>query len=215
MKKKVLSYEPYIFNPWQRVPATCPSTESVGQPNSLVGAVDEGWVLEIGDDPTWKQPKRWNKKLAKDGFLGTLLMGPSCDWSDQGIPNAIRDRLWGIIDNTLYLDWWLLSQRTSNIVQSLPNGWRAGYEHVALGLVVESAEDFQEVENLKKIRTKSRFLEVSASLQAIEDLDLTGIHFVIIQAAKDRSAEHPNEKWIQRLKNHCMAQQTELKLVRV
>lgn len=215
MKKKVLCYEPYIFNPWWRVPTTCPSTESVGQQNSSVGAIDEGGVLEIGDDPTWKQPKRWNKKLAKEGYLGDILVGPACDWSDRDIPSATRERLWDIIGNTLYLDWWLLSKRTTNIVQSLPTGWRAGYEHVALGLIVESTEDFQEVENLKKIRTKSRFLEVSASLLAIEDLDLKGIHFVIIQAAKDRSAEHPNEKWIQRLKNHCVAQQAELKLVRV
>lgn len=213
MKKKVLCYEPYIFNPWQRVPAICPSTEGVGQPNSLVGAIDEGGVLEIADEPTWKQPKRWNKKIAKEGYLGKILVGPACDWSDQGIPSATRERLWDIIDNTLYLDWWLLSKRTANIVQSLPYGWRAGYEHVALGQIVESAEDFQEVENLKKIRTKNRFLEVAASLQAVEDLDLKGIHFVIIQAAKGPSAEHSNETWIQRLKNHCMAKRTELKLV--
>lgn len=213
MKKKILSYEPYIFNPWQRVPATCPSTEGVGQPNSLVGEIDEGGMLEIADEPSWKQPKRWNKKLAKEGYLGNILVGSACDWSDRDIPSATRERLWDIIGNTLYLDWWLLSKRTTNIVQSLPTGWRGGYEHVALGLLVERTEDFEEVENLKKIRTKSRFLEVSAGLQAIEDLDLKGIDFVIAQAAKGRPAERPNKKWLRQLKSRCWAQKTELKMV--
>lgn len=95
MKKKVRSYEPYIFNPWQRVPVTFPSTEDVGQLNSAVAAQDDKTMLEIADAATWKQPLRWNKKLAKKGLIGTVLMGPSCDWSDQDVPSATTTTLVG------------------------------------------------------------------------------------------------------------------------
>lgn len=217
MKKKILSYEPYIFNPWQRVPVTCPSTVTVGvgQMNSLVGAIDEGGVLELADEPTWNQPLRWNKKLAKKGLIGTVLMGPSCDWSDQDILSATQLRLWEIISNELYLDWWLLSKRTTSIVQSLPYGWRGGYENVALGLLVEHRDDMQEVENLKKIRTKSRFLEVSESLEAVVELDLKGVDFVTVRVPNASSADSSWGIWFQKLRSHCNAEKTELRKIHI
>lgn len=215
MKKKVLSYEPYIFNPWQRVPATCPSTVGVGQLNSVVGAQDDKTMLEAADATTWKQPLRWNKKLAKNGLIGTVLMGPSCEWSDRDIPSATQLRLWEIISNELYLNWWLLSKRTASIVQSLPYGWRGGYENVALGLLVEHRDDMQEVENLKKIRTKSRFLEVSASLEAVVDLDLKGIDFVTVRVPNASSPDAPWSIWFQKLRRHCYAEKTGLRKIRI
>lgn len=122
-------------------------------------------------------------------------------------------RLWELINNELYLDWWLLSKRTTSIVQSLLYGWRGGYENVALGLLVEHRDDMQEVENLKKIRTKSRFLEVSASLEAVVELDFTGIDSVTVRVPNASFPDSPWGIWFQKLKNHCYAEKTELRKI--
>jgi len=214
MKRKYNCMEPYVFDPWQRVNTPLTPTPQVG-PSKLEGGVEDvPSILEIAVDETWKQPIRWNKKLLKDGFLCPVILGPACNWSDCDVPPITRDRLWQIIGNTICLTWLLVSKRATDILPSLPDDWGGGYWNVALGVIVERVDDFQQIDILRKIRTKERFLEVSTSLGVPEKLNLKGIHFVIVRIPSCDVENRLNKEWYRQLKEHCRASDVKLEIVR-
>lgn len=214
MKRKYNCLEPFVFGPWLRVNAPMTPTSRVERPKLEGGVENEQSIFEIALDETWKQPIRWNKKLAKDGFLCPVILAPTCYWSDCDVPPITRERLWQIIGNTICLTWLLVSKRATDILPSLPKDWGGGYWNVALGVIVERVDDFEQIDILTKIRTKERFLEVSTSLEAPEMLNLKGIHFVMVRIPSCDEADRLNKKWYRQLKEHCRASDVKLEIVR-
>lgn len=214
MKCKYSCMKPYVFDPWQRVKVPMPSNSRVEHPKIEGSVEDVPPILEIAVDAIWKQPIRWNKKQSKDGFLCPVILAPTCNWSDCDVPPITRDRLWQIIGNTICLTWLLVSKRATDILLSLPEDWGGGYWNVALGVIVERVDDLQQIDILRKIRTKERFLEVSTSLEAPEMLNLKGIHFVIVRIPSCDVSDRLNKKWYRQLKEHCRASDVKLEIVR-
>ena len=215
MKWKYNCLEPFVFGPWQRVNAPVTPTSQGERANPEGGVADVPSILEVAVDETWKQPLRWNNKLAKDGFLCPVVLAPTCNWSDCDVPPTTRDRLWQTIGQTLWLTWLLVSKRASDILPALPEDWGSGYWNVALGVLVEQVDDFQQIDILKKIRAKERFLEVSTSLEVPEMLNLKGIHFVMVRIPSCDVADRLNKKWYRQLKEHCRASDVRLEIVRI
>ena len=213
MKSKSNYVEPFVFDPWQRVKLP----ESQQLPREAAN-LEEGknctqLMRKNASDAIWKQPIRWNKKLAKDGFFCPAVLGSTSDWCDSEVQSATRDRLWNIIDQTPYLDWFLVSRRATDILTCLPMDWGYGYDNVALGVHVERSEDLPQVNNLTKIRAEKRFIEVSPNFTKVGALNLRGIHFVMVRTPSGDVGPYLNEKWCRELKRHCQTKGVALKIV--
>lgn len=214
MKSKSNYFEPYVFNPWQRVKLS--ETLMLPHEPSNLGEGENSTqpMLEIASDAIWKQPIRWNKKLAMDEFFCPAVLGSTCDWCDSEVQSETRERLWKIIDRTPFLDWFLVSRRATDILTCLPMDWGYGYDNVALGVHVERGEDLSQVNSLTKIRAEQRFIVVSPNFTKVGALNLRGIHFVMVRTPSSDVGQHLNEKWYRELKDHCKTKGVPLKIVR-
>lgn len=106
----------------------------------------------------------------------------TCSWSDWFIDLADdwRGETWELIKLTPRHTYQILTKRPSNFLTRLPDDWGQGYDNVWLGVSVEDLDRAFRVDILRTIPAKRRFLSIEPLLDKINDLDLTGIHWVIV-----------------------------------
>ncbi|MCG7932124.1 MAG: phage Gp37/Gp68 family protein [Candidatus Thiodiazotropha lotti] len=152
----------------------------------------------------WRKPKRWQKRAEKDGIRRKVFCGSMCDVFDKNAPEGQRERLWQLIRETPMLDWQLLTKRAPNIEKHLPADWGDGYSNVWLGVTVEDQKHgLRRLDVLREIPAKVRFLSIEPLLEDLGDIDLTGIHWVIVGGESGHHARTMNPEWVWRIKDQC------------
>lgn len=141
------------FNPWLGCTKVAPECD-----NCYAAALDEqrySKTLDGGtkDAPvshwgpgaprhltkTWRQPIAWNNAQRKAIEAGSqeprrVFGGSLMDWADNEVDPSWRASYWGLIQQTPYLTWLLLTKRAPNIAKMLPADFsRERYPHVWLG----------------------------------------------------------------------------------
>lgn len=140
-----------------------------------------------GKDPTavvrtgtWRDPLKWDRVAAAAGVLELVF---TCSWSDWFIEQADpwRDEAYEVIWNTTNLVYQILTKRADRIHDHLPSNWgERGYPNAWLGVSVEDQKSKWRIDALRAVPSRVRFLSVEPLLEPLGELDLTGIHQVII-----------------------------------
>ncbi|MCP4304689.1 MAG: phage Gp37/Gp68 family protein [bacterium] len=152
----------------------------------------------------WRKPKRWQRQAERDSTPRKVFCGSMCDWADKNAPTDQRDRLWGLIRETPMLRWQLLTKRAPNIHRYLPGDWDDGYDHVWLGVTVEDRRHgIRRLDVLREIPAKIRFLSVEPLIEDLGDLDLTGIHWVIVGGESGHHARQMKYEWAMNVWRQC------------
>lgn len=199
------------FNPWWGCTKVGPGCD-----NCYAEALDRrtgGNHWGLGTIPrnlsadNWRKPRRWNRQAEEDGTPRKVFCGSMCDWADKNAPAGERDRLWQLIRETPMLRWQLLTKRAPNIKRYLPDDWGAGYQNVWLGVTVENRKHgLRRLDVLREIPAKVRFLSVEPLLEDLGELDLTGIHWVIIGGESGHHARKMEPEWVINLLYDCESQ---------
>jgi protein gp37 len=156
----------------------------------------------------WSKPLRWNKAAQRSGSRHLVFSGSMCDWADNNAPSGQRDRLFDLIRQTPSLTWQLLTKRQPNIHRYLPDDWHDGYDNVWLGVTVENQKDgLPRLHRLRNIPAKLRFLSIEPLLEDLGDIDLTGIHWVIIGGESGNRARPMEPEWVDNIIRQCREQQ--------
>lgn len=154
----------------------------------------------------WRKPARWQRIAEATGIRRRVFCGSMCDWTDKNAPEFQRARLWALIRSTPMLDWQLLTKRAPNIARCLPTDWGAGYENVWLGVTVENRKHgLPRIEYLRRVPAKVRFLSVEPLIEDLGEIDLTGIHWVIVGGESGHGARPMDAAWVESIKRQCEA----------
>ena len=132
----------------------------------------------------------------------------------------VRERLFYFIGKTLNLDWLLLTKRPENwrrcwplvpvpghVQQNKGDGktWEI-FPIVWMGTSVENREHgIPRIDHLREIPARVRFLSVEPLLEDLGDLDLTGIHWVIVGAESGHNARSMDLRWVRKIRDQCFA----------
>lgn len=204
------------FNPWWGCTAVGPECA-----NCYAEALDNrtggnNWGARSkprsmsGDN--WRKPVRWNRDHAEfaaahDGRSRRVFCGSMCDWTDKNAPEGQRDRLWQLIRSTPNLNWQLLTKRAPNIQKCLPDDWGRGYDNVWLGVTVGDRKHGKpRIDVLREIPAKIRFLSVEPLLEDLGELDLSGIHWVIVGGESGPGCRPMKLAWVERILAQCREQ---------
>lgn len=133
----------------------------------------------------------------------------------------VRERLFYFIGKTPNLDWLLLTKRLENwrrcwpqvpvpghVQQNEGDGktWE-NFPNVWMGTSVENREHgIPRIEHLRGIPARVRFLSVEPLLEDLGDLDLTGIHWVIVGGESGHNARSMDLRWVRKIRDQCFAQ---------
>lgn len=138
----------------------------------------------------------------------------------------VRHRTLRTIEQTPYLRWLLLTKRPENIRPALELdasrlrrvGWEIGGNwsnawilnnqppaNVWLGTTVEDRANLWRIDELRNVPAVVRFLSVEPMLEDLGELNLAGIHWVIVGGESGRDARPTNPKWVTNLRDQCQA----------
>ncbi|MDD5395349.1 MAG: phage Gp37/Gp68 family protein [Thiothrix sp.] len=199
------------FNPWwgcQKVGQCCDNCYAAALDNRTGGNFfQQGKQPKTLSDSYWQQPLRWQRQAKKSGKHRKVFCGSMCDWTDKDAPADQRDRLWQLIRETPMLDWQLLTKRASNICKCLPNDWGNGYANVWLGVTVENQrQGLRRMAMLKEVPAQVRFLSIEPLLEDLGNLDLDGIHWVIVGGESGGKARSMQPEWVGNIHSQCESQ---------
>jgi protein gp37 len=114
-----------------------------------------------------------------------------------------RAKLWPLIQETPALTWQVLTKRADRIAGNLPTDWGEGYENVWLGVSVENMDYAWRVDELRKVPAKVRFISYEPALGPLDDLDLTGIHWVIYGGESGSGWRQDDLAWAEKMREKC------------
>ena len=158
----------------------------------------------------WRNPRVWNRDF--DAFYKIhqrkrrVFCGSMMDWCDKNAPEGQRDRLWSLIADTKNLNWLLLTKRSSNIKRMIPSDWGDGYSNVALGVSVgDRKHGLPRIDHLRKVPAKYRFLSIEPLLEDLGEINLDGIHWVIVGGESGDKFRPMNMDWANNIYLQCVA----------
>jgi len=209
-EKTEIAWTDSTFNPWwgcSKVGPGCDHCYAEALDRRTGGdhwGPDKTPRVMSGDN--WRKPVRWQRIAEASDTRRRVFCGSMCDWADKNAPAEQRDKLWELIRATPALDWQLLTKRAPNIAKCLPSDWGDGYENAWLGVTVENRKHgLPRIDDLRKVPAKVRFLSVEPLLEDLGEIDLTGIHWVIVGGESGHGARPMEAAWVENIKRQCEA----------
>ena len=184
-RDSAIEWTAHTFNPWWGCTKVSPACDH---------CYAETWARRTGfdvwgadaprrhlSDDYWNQPLRWDRDAAQSGRRVRVFCASMADvfeW-DRAL-DALRERLWTLIEGTPNLDWLLLTKRPHLARRLAP--WSTAWPlHVWLGTTVEN-QHFADrrIRFLIDVPCRYRFLSCEPLLGPVDlSAYLHGLHWVI------------------------------------
>ena len=152
----------------------------------------------------WQEPLRWNRDAEDIGRPVRVFCASMADvFENNRSLDSERAKLWPLIEETPWLHWQLLTKRPEQILQMVPwaNEWPA---NVWIGTSIENqAAADARLPHLRNVPASIRFLSCEPLLGPLDDLDLTGIQWVIAGGESGPKHRPVNFEWLRALRDQC------------
>jgi protein gp37 len=144
------------------------------------------------------QPLSW--KRSKMIFVNSMS-----DLFHKEIPFAFIDRVFDTMERAPWHTFQVLTKRSSRlrdyVNERYPNNLAP--RHIWLGTSVEDGSKKSRVRHVRQTNAGVRFLSVEPLIGPIGELDLTGIHWVIVGGESGPHARPMQPEWAQQVRDQC------------
>lgn len=79
------------------------------------------------------------------------------------------------------------------------------YHNIWMGVTVENRDTMHRIEKLRETKARVKFLSCEPLLEALPDLNLGGIDWIIVGGESGRSARPMREGWVLQIREQCQA----------
>jgi protein gp37 len=126
------------------------------------------------------------------------------DLFHEQMPFSYLDMIFEVIEKTPQHIYQILTKR-ENIMYDYFLSRRIP-ANVWLGITVENATYKKRIDTLKKIKAATRFISLEPLIGAVGQLDLSGIHWVIVGGESGRQARPIKKEWVGEIFAQCKEQ---------
>jgi protein gp37 len=222
----------HTFNPWRgctKVSAECDlcyaERDSKRFP-AIRGVWGKYGTRVIASDAMWKEPLKWNRKAETEGERKRVFCASLADVFEgvetmpmeavHPISNA-RFRLFALMASTPDLDWLLLTKRPDNMARFFKhqgyhafNDYRLETEqwparNIWCGTSVGVQKTKYRIDQLREVNAVTRFLSIEPLLEDLGELDLAGIHWVIVGGESGPRSRPFDIAWARSIIQQCKA----------
>jgi protein gp37 len=124
------------------------------------------------------------------------------DLFHRDVPDSFLDRVFGIISATPHHTYQILTKRARRLPSYFAR--RQCPENAWLGVSVENKRSgVPRITELVKVNARVRFLSIEPLLEDVGDIDLTGIHWVIVGGESGHQARRMRPEWVSNVKRQC------------
>jgi protein gp37 len=194
----------------------------------------EGFAIMGQSGPRWTgkvrlvesrllEPLKWRKP--KHVFVNSMS-----DLFHEALPDEAIDKVFAVMALTPHITYQVLTKRPERMCEywSLPERASAikeaaskvdnyaslceradfmplPYRNVWLGVSVENADYRSRIEILRETSAHVRFISIEPLLGDVGELDLTGIHWVIVGGESGTGARPMHPDWARSIRDQCVA----------
>ncbi|MDR0305297.1 MAG: phage Gp37/Gp68 family protein [Chitinispirillales bacterium] len=126
------------------------------------------------------------------------------DLFHKNMPFEFLDRIFEVIEKTPQHNYQILTKRESILKKYFLK--RTAPKNVWLGVTVEHGGTKNRIDVLRSIETSVRFISIEPLIGDIGELNLKGIHWVIVGGESGVSARPMNSKWAVNIQKQCAEQ---------
>ena len=136
----------------------------------------------------WAEPKR-------------IFVNSMSDLYHEGVPVSFIRKVFDTMVRARWHTFQILTKRAKRLAElgpSLP--WRS---NIWQGVSIENMDVAWRADELRKVPAELRFLSLEPLLGPLDELDLTGIHWVIAGGESGPGARPMNKQWVRSLRDKC------------
>ncbi|MCX7756131.1 MAG: phage Gp37/Gp68 family protein [Anaerolineales bacterium] len=154
-----------------------------------------GFRLTLHPD-TLEDPLRWKQPQM-------IFVNSMSDLFHQDVPLEFIQQVFDVIRRADWHTFQVLTKRAERLSKLDPQlNWP---ENLWLGVSVESADYAFRIDHLRQTRAKIKFLSIEPLLGPIRNLNLTGIHWVIVGGESGPGARPLQREWVTEIRDQCLA----------
>lgn len=154
----------------------------------------KGFELQFHEERL-QEPKRWRKP-------SRIFVNSMSDLFHEEVPLSFLQQVFDVIRETPWHIYQILTKRHERIAQlSHQLEW---HDNIWLGVSVENQNYVKRVDYLREVPAKVRFLSCEPLLGNLE-LDLTGIHWVIVGGESGNKHRLMKAEWARNIREQCQA----------
>jgi protein gp37 len=201
MKKSKIEWTEETWNPTTgctKVSPGCKFCYAEVMANRLKAMGTPGY--ENGFDFTL-MPDRLDQPLKKKKSTKYFVNSMS-DLFHEEMPSQFLDKIMGVIDLTPQHIYQILTKREDAMFDYFLN--RRVPDNIWLGVTVENKKHgVPRIDKLRNIDATIKFLSIEPLLEDIGEIDLTGIHWVIVGGESGAKARPMQKEWALNIKRQC------------
>lgn len=131
----------------------------------------------------------------------TIFVNSMSDLFHERVPLEYIQRVFEVMRQAHWHRFQILTKRADRLEELAPQlGWEA---NIWMGVSVESDRYRTRVDNLRRIDATTKFLSLEPLLGPLRDLDLRGIHWVIVGGESGPGARPLDPAWVRDLRDQC------------
>jgi len=171
----------------------------------------EGLTKIGGKGPVWtgkiklveealQEPLRWRKPAR-------IFVNSMSDLFHEDVPDTFIAMVWDVINRTQFRHTYqILTKRPQRMME-----WVKKYASdfispaLWLGVSVEDKAHKVRIDALRDTPTAVRFLSIEPLLEDLGEIDLTGIHWVIVGGESGPNARSLHPDWVRSLRDQCQS----------
>ena len=139
-------------------------------------------------------PLRWRKPRY-------IFVNSMSDLFHKDVPESYIHRVFDVMRRASWHTFQVLTKRSDRLADVSPRiDWPA---NVWMGVSVERADYAYRIDDLRETGAHVRFLSVEPLLGPLPDLDLGGIHWMIVGGESGPGARPMKEEWVADLRDQC------------
>jgi protein gp37 len=165
--------------------------EAMGQPNYRNGFRVTLQPHMVDRPLSWRRPQM-------------IFVNSMSDLFHHDVPWQFIDRVFDTMGRAHWHTFQILTKRSERLAELAPSlGWPA---NVWMGVSVERSDYLYRIEHLRSVPAEVRFLSLEPLLGPLEQLDLTGIDWVIVGGESGHHARPMDESWVLSIRDQCREQ---------
>ncbi len=207
-QQSAIEWTDHTFNPWwgcTKVSAGCTHCYAETLANRYGHGV---WgpraARRFFGQAHWQEPLKWNRAALQDQRPARVFCASMADvFEDNRTLDSERNKLWNLIEETPWLHWQLLTKRPENILAMVPWG-ESWPNNVWIGTSVENADAAEKrLPLLREVPAAIRFLSCEPLIGPLDDIDLSGIHWLIAGGESGPKHRPLDISWVRALRDRC------------
>lgn len=157
-----------------------------------------GFRLALHED-VLDDPLRWLKPQV-------IFVNSMCDLFHKDVPVEFILKIFDVMCQAHWHTFQVLTKRAERLLEIDPRiDWP---ENVWMGVSVETQDYMFRIDCLRQTQAKVKFLSLEPLLGPLPNLDLTGIHWVIVGGESGPHARPIEKEWVTEIRDQCVAANT-------